>query len=52
MLVKENTFIGSGAIIREGLKIGKNCFIGMGKIVTKDLKDNSILKWKLEIKFL
>ena len=44
VIVKDNTFIGSGAIIKQGVKIGKNCIIGMGKIISKDVKDNSVLR--------
>ena len=44
VVVQDNTFIGSGSVIREGVKIGKNCFIGMGQIVTKDVSNNSVIK--------
>lgn len=39
--VGEGTFIGSGAKVRERIKIGKNCYIGMGSNVVKDVPDNA-----------
>ena len=44
--IGDNTFIGSGAIIKQGktnkkLKIGKNVVIGMGSVVISDIPDNS-----------
>ena len=36
------TFIGYGAIIMPGVKIGKRCVIGAGAVVTKDIPDNSV----------
>ena len=35
------TFIGSGANIREGIVIGKGCNIGMGSIVTSNIKSDT-----------
>tara|TARA_B100000965_G_C19603076_1_gene764194 strand:- start:7880 stop:8548 length:669 start_codon:yes stop_codon:yes gene_type:complete len=45
--IKDNSYIGSGAIIKNGLKekplvIGKNVIIGAGAVVTKNIPDNSI----------
>ena len=36
------TFVGSGAVIREGIRIGRRCLIGMGAIVRHDLPDQSV----------
>ena len=43
----DNTYIGSGAVIKNGTKekpliIGKNVIIGAGAVVTKNVPDNSI----------
>ena len=37
-------FIGSGTIVKEGVKIGNRCIIGMGQIIKKNIKDNQIVK--------
>ena len=42
--IGNNTFIGAGAIIIEGIKLGSNVIVGAGSVVTKDVKDNSIIK--------
>lgn len=40
--IDDLTFIGTGAIILPGIKIGKNVIIGAGAVVTKDIEDNSV----------
>lgn len=40
--VGNNVYIGTGAYIMPGVKIGDNCIIGAGTIVTKDVLDNSV----------
>ena len=45
--IMDNTYIGSGAVIKNGTKekpliIGKNVIIGAGAVVTKNVPDNSI----------
>jgi len=40
--IKEGTFIGPGAIVRNRITIGKNCLIGQGSNVVKDIPDNVI----------
>jgi sugar O-acyltransferase (sialic acid O-acetyltransferase NeuD family) len=39
--IKEGTFIGVNACIRDGITIEKNCIIGMGSVVTKSTEPNS-----------
>ena len=41
MLLLAIILIGSGAKIKQGVKIGKNCIIGMGVNLKKDLKNNT-----------
>ena len=41
--IGEYTFIGGGAAIMPGVKIGKGCVIGVNSVVTKDLPDYSIV---------
>jgi len=41
--VMDNVFIGLGAIIMPGVKIGPNAVIAAGSIVTKDVPENSIV---------
>jgi acetyltransferase-like isoleucine patch superfamily enzyme len=40
--IGENTFIGAGAIVMPGVRIGRECIIGSGSVVTKDIPDNSM----------
>ena len=42
--VGNNSFIGSGAVIKEGIEIGNHCIVGMGQIVKKNIKDRQIVK--------
>lgn len=41
--VMDNVFIGLGAIIMPGIKIGPNAVIAAGSVVTKDVSANSIV---------
>lgn len=41
--IGEYTFIGGGAVIMPGVKIGKGCVIGVNSVVTKDVPDYSIV---------
>ena len=43
IVVGNNVFIGTRAIIMPNVRIGDNCIIGAGSIVTKDVQDNSIV---------
>ena len=38
-----NCYLGSGAIIRNGIKIGENSIVGMGSVVLKDVEPNSVI---------
>jgi len=40
--VGANTFIGSGAVILPGVRIGKNCVIGAMSLVTRNVPDDSL----------
>lgn len=40
--VGSNVYIGRGAYLMPGVRIGNNCIIGAGAIVTKDIPDNSV----------
>lgn len=40
--IGEDCWIGGGAILCPGVKIGKRCIIGAGSVVTKDLPDNVV----------
>ena len=40
--IEDNVWIGGGAVICPGVKIGKNSVIGAGSVVVKDIPSNSI----------
>lgn len=42
VVIEDNVWIGSGAIINPGVKIGKNSVIGAGSIVTKDIPSDVV----------
>ncbi|WP_439649628.1 DapH/DapD/GlmU-related protein [Gracilibacillus salinarum] len=42
MVIEENVWIGAGAFILPGVRIGANTVIGAGSFVTKDIPDNVI----------
>lgn len=37
----QDTWIGAGTTVIQGIHIGNNCFIGAGSVVVKDIPDNS-----------
>ena len=41
--IKENAWIGMGAIICPGVTIGRNAIVGAGAVVTKDVPDNAVV---------
>lgn len=43
IVVKNNVYIGTRAIIMPGVTIGENCIVGAGAVVTKDVPDNSVV---------
>lgn len=42
--IGQYTFIGAGALIFPGVKIGKGCILAAGTIVTKDVPDYSVVQ--------
>ena len=40
--VGENTHIGIGSSVIQGITIGKNCIIGAGSVVVKDIPNSSL----------
>jgi acetyltransferase-like isoleucine patch superfamily enzyme len=43
IIVRENCFIGAGAVIMKGVTIGRNCIVGAHAVVTKDVPDGHIV---------
>lgn len=43
IIIEDNVFIGTGAIILKGIRVGENSVIGAGSVVTKDVPPNSIV---------
>lgn len=41
--IGENTYIGTGAIILQGVTLGKNCIVGAGAVVRQSFPDDSFL---------
>jgi len=41
--IKDNVFVGYGAIVLPGVTIGPNAIVGAGSVVTKDVPENSIV---------
>ena len=35
--IGDGTYVGTGAILRQGITVGANATIGMGAVVTKDI---------------
>lgn len=42
VIIKDGAWIGSGAIINPGVRIGENTVVGAGAVVTSDLPDNVV----------
>lgn len=42
-VIGENTFVGAGSVILQGVNIGKNCIIGAGSIVLHDIEDDCVV---------
>ena len=43
VIIEDNCFVGYGAKIMPGVKIGRNCIIGAGSVVTKSFPPYSII---------
>jgi acetyltransferase-like isoleucine patch superfamily enzyme len=42
VVIGDDVWLGAGAIVLDGVRIGKGCVIGAGALVTKDLPDYSV----------
>jgi acetyltransferase-like isoleucine patch superfamily enzyme len=42
-VIKNNSFIGVNASIRDNIVIGKECIIGAGSVILRNVQDFSIL---------
>jgi acetyltransferase-like isoleucine patch superfamily enzyme len=43
VIIENGAYIGAGAIILHGVRIGKNAIVGAGAVVTNDVDDNAIV---------
>ncbi|MCW7074409.1 MAG: hypothetical protein OCU24_00970 [Candidatus Methanospirare jalkutatii] len=43
VIIEEGAYIGAGAIILHGVRVGKNAIVGAGAVVTRDVDDNAIV---------
>lgn len=43
VIIEDNVFIGTGAIILKGVTIGRNSVVGAGAVVTKNVPSNSVV---------
>lgn len=43
IVVGDNVFIGTRALILPGVSIGSNCIIGANSVITKDVPDNTVV---------
>lgn len=43
VVIKDNVWIGYGAIILPGVTIGKNAVVGAGSVVTKSIEENAVV---------
>ena len=43
VVLKDNVWIGDGAIVNKGVTIGKNSIVGSGSVVVKDVPDNVVV---------
>ncbi|NEQ84957.1 MAG: maltose O-acetyltransferase [Moorea sp. SIO2I5] len=42
VVIGDDVWLGAGAIVLDGVRIGKGCIIGAGAVVTKDLPDYAV----------
>jgi acetyltransferase-like isoleucine patch superfamily enzyme len=43
VMIKDNAYIGAGAIILAGVTVGENAIVGAGAVVTKDVEANAVV---------
>lgn len=43
IMIADNVWIGGGAILLPGVKIGRNAVVGSGAVVTRDVEENSVV---------
>ncbi|MFQ5969656.1 MAG: acyltransferase [Nitrososphaerales archaeon] len=43
VIVEDNAVIGAGAIVRAGVRIGRNSVVAMGSVVTKDVPADTVV---------
>ena len=41
--IDENSFVGAGSVVLQGVHVGKNCIIGAGSVVLHDVPDNVVV---------
>lgn len=41
--IEDHAVVCAGAILKAGIRVGRNSVIGMGAVVTKDVPDNSVI---------
>ena len=41
--IEDGAIVGAGAVIKAGVKVGKNSVVAMGAVVTKDVPDNVVV---------
>ncbi len=41
--IEDNAIICAGAVLKAGIKIGRNSVVGMGAVVTRDVPENSVV---------
>lgn len=52
IIVENDCWIGSNAVILKGVHIGSHCVIGAGVIVYKDVPDNTLVLCKQELHYI
>lgn len=43
IIIRDNVFVGAGAIVLPGVTIGPNAIVAAGAVVTKDVPENSVV---------
>jgi acetyltransferase-like isoleucine patch superfamily enzyme len=43
VVIEDHVYIGSGAVLKQGIRIGSNATIGMGAIVISDVEANTVV---------